>query len=435
MKTVPTIRLADTTDAAALPDLPEEIQLAMTDIAGAAREGLLAMSVAAGLAVMQAMFEAEIAEVCGPKGKHDAKRAAVRHGAGRGSVTLGGRRVAVPRPRARTVDEHEVPLTSYTHFAAEDVLTQVVMERMLAGVATRRHARTAEPVGIQVAREAKSTSRSAISRRFVRQTETALAELMARDLAGEDIKVLMVDGEHLAERCVVVALAITADGTKKPVGLWDGSTENKTVVRALLADLVSRGLTFDDGLLVVCDGAKALSAAVREVFGAKAAIQRCTLHKRRNIADHLPDKDKAWVDAKLVKAFGHPDPEQGLCNAKSLAAQLEKNYPSAAASLREGLEEMFTVARLGIDGRLAKTLTTSNPVESMISIARTTDRNVTRWRDGQMVLRWTAAGMLNAERSFRRIKGHKQMPQLVNALRRHAHPETGVDTEPVGTAA
>lgn len=433
MKTVPTIRIADTADAVVLPDLPEEIALALSDIAGAAREGLLAMSVAAGMAVMQALFEAEIAEVAGPKGKHDPNRAAVRHGTGRGSVTLGGRRVAVDRPRARTLDGHEVALASYTHFAAEDVLTRVVMERMLAGVATRRHARVAEPVGTGVDKEAKSTSRSAISRRFVKQTETALAQLMARDLTGEDIKVLMLDGEHMAERCVVVALAITADGTKKPVGLWDGSTENKTVVRSLLADLVERGLTVDDGLLVVIDGAKALSAAVREVFGAKAAIQRCTLHKRRNVADHLPDKEQAWVDAKLIKAFAHPDPDTGLANAKSLAAQLDKSYPSAAASLREGLEEMFTVARLGIDGRLAKTLTTSNPIESMISIARTTNRNVTRWRDGQMVLRWTAAGMLNAERSFRRIKGYKQMPQLVDALRRHANPNTG--TETVGAAA
>ena len=434
MKTVPTIRVADTTDAVVLPDLPQEIQLALTDIAVAAREGLLAMSVAAGMAVMAAMFEAEITEIAGPKGKHNPERVAVRHGAEKGSVTLGGRRVAVTRPRARTVDGHEVPLQSYVHFAAEDLLAQVVMERMLAGVATRRHARAAEPVG-EAAGKQKSTSKSAISRRFVKLTETALAELMARDLSGEDIKVLMIDGEHLAERCVVVALAITADGTKKPVGLWDGSTENKTVVRALLADLVERGMNVDDGLLVVCDGAKALAAGVRAVFGDKALIQRCTLHKRRNIADHLPDKDKAWVDAKLVKAFGHPDPEQGLRNAKQLAAQLDKSYPGAAASLREGLEEMFTVARLGIDGRLAKTLTTSNPVESMISIARTTNRNVTRWRDGQMVLRWTAAGMLNAERSFRRIKGFKQMSRLVDALRRHAHPETTADTETVGAAA
>jgi transposase-like protein len=328
-----------------------------------------------------------------------------------------------------------VSLSSYAHFAAEDVLTRVVMERMLAGVATRRHARTGEPVGEQVSGTQKATSRSAISRRFVQQTETALAELMARDLAGEDIRVLMLDGEHLAERCVVVALAITADGTKKPVGLWEGSTENKTVVRALLADLVDRGLCFDDGLLVVLDGAKALSAAVREVFGAKALIQRCTLHKRRNVADHLPDKEQAWVDAKLVKAFVHPDPDQGLRRAKDLAGLLAHSHPGAAASLLEGLEEMFTVARLGVDGRLAKTLTTSNPVESMISIARSTNRNVTRWRDGQMVLRWTAAGMLNAERSFRRIKGYKQMPQLVDALRRHAHPDAAQAAETVGAAA
>ena len=327
MRTVPTVRLAETTDAAVLPDLPEEIVLALTDIAGAAREGLLAMSVAAGMAVMRALFEAEIAEVVGPKGKHDPNRAAVRHGGGRGSVTLGGRRVSVDRPRARTCDGHEVPLACYTHFATEDVLTAVVMERMLAGVATRRHARVAEPVGTVVDKETKATSRSAISRRFVKQTETALAELMARDLVGEDIKVLMLDGEHMAERCVVVALAITADGTKKPVGLWDGSTENKTVVRSLLADLVERGLRFDDGLLVVVDGAKALAAAVREVFGAKAIIQRCTLHKRRNVAEHLPDKDKQWVDAKLVKAFGHADPDTGLANAKKLAAQLDKSYP------------------------------------------------------------------------------------------------------------
>ena len=210
MKTLPTVRLADASNAAGLPDLPEEIQLAMSDIAGAAREGLLAMSVAAGMAVMQAMFEAEIAEVAGPKGKHYRNRIAVRHGSGRGSVTLGGRRVPVSRPRARTLDGREVPLSSYTHFAADDLLTEVVMERMLAGVATRRHARIAEPVGAQVGEEAKSTSRSAISRRFIRQTETALAELMSRDLSELDIKVLMLDGEHLAERCVVVALAIAA---------------------------------------------------------------------------------------------------------------------------------------------------------------------------------------------------------------------------------
>jgi transposase-like protein len=400
-----------------------------------AREGLLAMSVAAGMAVMQAMFDAEVAAACGPKGRHDPDRAAVRHGSEQGSVVLGGRRVPVTRPRARTVDGHEVPLSAYRLFAAEDQLTQVVMERMLAGLATRRHVAAAEPVGGDVEASASATSRSAVSRRFVAQTKTALAELLARDLTGLDVKVLMVDGEHIADHCCVVALAITADGTKVPVGLWEGSTENKTVVRHLLADLVGRGLDAEDGLLVVIDGAKALSAAVTAVFGAKAAIQRCSVHKRRNVAEHLPDSERDWVDAKLVRALANPDAAVGLRDAKALATALERKHPGAAASLREGLPELFTVARLGITGTLAKTLTSSNPIESMISIARTTNRNVTRWRDGQMVLRWTAAGMQNAQRSFRRVKGYKQMPQLIAALRRHAHPTPARQPETVGAAA
>ncbi len=437
MKTVPrNVQVVAHDELPDLGDLPEALSVALAGIVGVAKEGLLALSVATGLSVMHAMFEAEVTAVAGPKGKHDPARTAVRHGAGKGSVTLGGRRVPVTRPRARTLEGHEVPLASYGHFAADDVLQQVVLERMLAGVATRRHARIAEPVGKAVSAGARSTGRSAVSRQFVKQTETALAELLARDLSGKDIKVLMLDGEHLADTCVIVALAITADGQKFPVGLWDGASENKTVVTAMLADLVSRGLSADDGLLVVMDGAKALAAAVNEVFGSKAAVQRCTLHKRRNVADHLPDKEKAWVDAKLVKTFNHPDPEAGLKNARHLAGLLDKTYPGAANSLREGLEQMFTVSRLGIDGRLAKTLVTSNPVESMISIARTTNRNVTRWRDGHMVLRWTAARMLNAERSFRRIKGYKQMPDLVAALHRHAHPDTTAQTpETVGAAA
>jgi transposase-like protein len=292
-------------------DLPAEVRLALSDIAASARDGLLAMSVAAGMAVMRAMFDAEVTAACGAKGKHDPGRTAVRHGTGDGSVVLGGRRVPVVRPRVRTVGGHEVPLAAYRLFAADDLLSRVVMERVLAGVASRGQVRVGEPVGAEVAAVATGTSKSAISRRFVAQTRTALAELLSRDLSTLDIKVLMVDGEHLAQRCCVIALAITADGTKVPVGLWDGATENKTVVRALLADLVSRGLDATDGLLVVLDGAKALSAAVGEVFGASALIQRCTLHKRRNVAEHLPEKEKPWVDAKLVKAFTHPDPQQG----------------------------------------------------------------------------------------------------------------------------
>jgi transposase-like protein len=387
------------------------------------------------MAVMQAMFDAEIAAACGPRGKHDPDRAAVRHGAGRGSVVVGGRRVPVARPRARTTDGGEVPLVSYRLFAAEDQLTAVVMERMLAGLATRGHVAAGEPVGAAVQEQATATSRSAVSRRFIAATKTALAQLLAWDLTPLNVKVLMVDGVHLAEHLVVVALAITADGTKVPVGLWEGSTENATVVKALPADLVARGLDATDGLLIVIDGAKALSTAVRAVFGVSAAIQRCTVHKRRNVADHLPEDQRGWVDTKLGKIFANPDPAAGLRDAKALATALARKHPGAAASLREGLEEMFTVTRLGIAGTLARTLITSNPIESMISIARTTNRNVTHWRDGQMVLRWTAAGLLNAQRSFRRVRGYKQMPQLVAALHRHAHPNTAHQPETVGAAA
>jgi putative transposase len=416
--------LADGEDAAHLAELPDELRLAMTDIISSAKEGLLAMSVVVGLRVMAELLEAELVAKVGPKHTKQPGRAARRHGSAPGSVVLGGRRVPVDRPRARTIDGREVTLDTYAAFATDDLLGQVVLERMLAGLATRRHRAAGEPVGAAVQAEARATSKSAVSRRFVAQTAKALEELLGRDLSDLKVAVLMVDGITVAEHCCVVALAILADGTKLPVGLWLGSTENTTVVTHLLADLVDRGLDASGGLLVVIDGAKALARAVRKVFGQAALIQRCTIHKRRNVSDHLPEVERSRVDAKLARAFADPDPDAGLRAARELARALQGRHPGAAASLREGLEEMFTVHRLGLSQRLAQTLTSTNPVESMISIARTTMRNVKRWKDGQMVCRWTAAGMLNAARSFRRVKGCKDMPTLVIALARHAEEVT-----------
>ncbi|SRR5712692_7512604 len=424
MKNVPAVRLVERDDAAELPELGEELRVALAEIAGAAREGLLAMSVGVGLRVMAEMMEVEVTGRVGAKHAKRVEREASRHGSAPGSVVLGGRRVKVSRPRARSRDGEELQLETYTTFAADDLLSEVVMERMLAGLATRRHRAANEPVGEAVEAEASSTSRSAVSRRFIAGTSRALEELMSRDLAELDAAVLMVDGVTFAEACCVVALTITADGTKVPVGLWLGDTENKTVVTALLADLVGRGLDASDGLLVVIDGAKALAAGVRKVFGDQALVQRCTLHKRRNVADHLPKDQAAWVDRKLAKAFANPDADAGLRAAKDLAHSLEREHPDAAASLREGLAEMFTVRRLGVGDRLARTLTSTNPIESMISIGRSTARNVKRWRDGTMIKRWCAAGMVNAQRSFRRVKGCKDMPVLVAALRRHVNAVT-----------
>jgi putative transposase len=242
---------------------------------------------------------------------------------------------------------------------------------------------------------------------------------MARDLSELAVAAMMIDGVMFAGQCCVVALAICTDGTKVPVGLWLGDTENKTIVTHLLADLSGRGLDASGGMLFVLDGSKALAAGVKKVFGDAALIQRCTLHKRRNVTDHLPKDQQRFVDAKLAKAFNDRDPVAGLRAAKDLAKALEDRHPDAAASLREGLEDMFTVRRLGLSDRLARTLTNTNAIESMISITRSTSANVKRWRDGKMIKRWVAAGMLNAERSFRRVKGCKDMPTLVAALARH----------------
>ncbi len=419
MKNVSTLRVVGDDDATTvLPALSAELQLAFADVAELAREGLLAMSVAVGLRVMSEMMEAEVTDQVGLKHAKLPERTAVRHTAAGGSVVLGGRRVPVSRPRARTTDGTEVQLATYATFANDDLLTEVVMERMLAGVATRRHRAVAEPVGEAVTATSKSTSRSAVSRRFKTATAKALEELMARDLSELRVAAMMIDGVFFAGQCCVVALAICADGTKVPVGLWLGDTENKTVVTHLLADLSARGLDATGGILFVLDGSKALAAGVRKVFGAHALIQRCTLHKRRNVTDHLARDERPFVDRKLARAFNNPDPVAGLAAAKELARLLEDRHPDAAASLREGLDDMFTVRRLGLSERLCRTLTNTNTIESMISVARTTTRNVKRWRDGKMIKRWVAAGMLNAERSFRRIKGAKDMPTLLAALAR-----------------
>jgi putative transposase len=423
-KNVAALRLVDRDEASELPVLSEGLLLAFTEIAGAAREGLLAMSVAVGLRVMAEMMEDELSSKVGVKHAKLADRTASRHGRAAGSVVLGGRRVTVTRPRARSSEGGEVALDTYGAFADDDLLAGVVMERMLAGVATRRHRAANEPVGAAVEADAHSTSKSSVSRRFVAKTKAALDALMARDLSELAVAVLMVDGVHFAEHCCVVALAICADGTKVPVGLWLGDTENKTVVTHLLADLVDRGLSADGGLLVVIDGAKALAGGVRRVFGELAVIQRCTLHKRRNVGDHLPPSERGWVDQRLAKAFNHADVDAGLRGARDLARQLETRWPDAAASLREGLDDMFTVRRLGVSDRLAKTLTSTNPIESMISVGRTTTGNVKRWRERTMVKRWAAAGMLNAQRGFRRIRGCKDMPTLTAALARHAETVT-----------
>lgn len=401
--------------------LPESLAVPLGQIAWSAREGLLALSVEVGLATVVTMMEAELTERIGRKhAKIPAgERGGNWWGTAASSVVIGGRKVALERPRGRSVDGAELDLETWAAFSDESLLTEVVLERMWAGLATRRHARAAEPVGAAVDAASSATSKSAVSRRWVQGTQKALDELLSRDLSDLEVAVMMLDGVIFAEHCCVAALAITRDGAKVPVGLWLGDTENKTVVKALLADLVARGLDASAGMLFVLDGAKALAAGVRDVFGDQALVQRCTLHKRRNVRDHLPKDVGERVDRRLGAAFADADWHAGHQAALKLAGELERQWPDAAASLREGLDDMFCVRRLGIDGTLARTLTTTNAIESMISTARDVTRNVKRWRDGRMVKRWCAAGMREAQRRFRRLKGHEQMGRLVAALEAH----------------
>ena len=422
-KKVAVVSVADAEEAARLADLPLEATVALAEVSGAIKDGLLAFASATGLVVMHQMMAAELTEAIGEKhAKIPApERVGNWHGDTKGSVVLGGRRVTAERPRGRTT-EGEIALDTWKAFSSADLLNSLVVERMLAGVATRRHADVAEPIGEELEERSKSMSKSAISRRFVAATTKAMGELMARNLSDLDVAVLMIDGLDVAGSCAVVALVITADGTKVPVGLWLGDTENKTVVTALLADLVARGLDVSSGVLCVIDGAKALAAGIKKVFGDAASVQRCVLHKRRNIEGYLPKELAGVVDKRLALIFAQPDAAKGLAAAKDLAKELEADHPDAAASLREGLDDMFTVRRLGVGGTLAATLTTTNCIESMISIAKRTTRRVTKWKDGSMKKRWVAAGMLEAERSFRRVRGHKDMAKLVAALGREVTP-------------
>jgi putative transposase len=388
---------------------------------GAAKEGLLALSVGVGLGVLSELMEEEVDDVVGPKGKWNAERTAVRHGHEAGEVTLGGRRVEVQRPRVRTADgETEVPLVTYQHFADRDPLARVVLERMLAGVSTRRYRRTQEPVGEEVETRARSTSKSAVSRTFVERTREALGELMARQLGDLRLAVMMLDGLGLKGRMMIVALGITTEGVKIPLGLWEGSTENATVATALLSDLVERGLDPEQGMLFVLDGSKALRKAVRSVFG-EVPVQRCVRHKERNVMQHLPERDRPPIKARLRKAWAETDYARALEQLQRLADELEHTHPGAAGSLREGMEETLTVIRLGIRGKLKRTLESTNPAESMIDTVRTTQRNVKNWSSGEMGLRWTAAGMLEAEKQFRKVIGYTDLPRLAVAIERRLH--------------
>jgi len=405
--------------------IPEWVSVAMGEIAENMHEGLVALAVGAGLQVMQALMEADVTALAGPRGKHDATRTAVRRGRERGSVTLGGRRVPITRPRVRAADgAGERAIASYELFSSTEILAKMAMEKMLAGLSTRRYPVGLEPVGDKITETSSATSKSAVSRKFVAMTETALAGLLSKELSGLDLVALMIDGVHFAESCCVVALGIDVDGVKHPLALVEGSTENATLVTELLVGLRERGLDVTRPMFVGLDGSKALRKAVVDVLD-HPVIQRCQLHKIRNVKDHLPQRLRSSVGRKMTDAYHADSALQAEAALLDLAKELDRTQPGAAASLREGLDETLTVLRLGVPPTLARTLRSTNAIESMISVCREHARNVKRWRDGQMALRWCAAGMVEAGKQFRRVNGHLHLPTLRAALERET-------AEPIG---
>jgi putative transposase len=311
---------------------------------------------------------------------------------------------------------------SYDLFSSTEILGRMAMARMLSGLSTRRYPDGLEPVGQRTERAATSTSKSAISRRFVAATETALAELLAAPLDGLDLVALMIDGVHFGDHLCVVALGIGIDGTKHPLALVEGCTENTTTVTELLVGLRERGLDTSRPIFVGIDGAKALRAAVIRVFD-HPLITRCQLHKIRNVGDKLPDHLAATVTKRMRRAYHAESALAAEAQLEALAKELERTHPGAATSLREGMAETLTVLRLGVPPTLARTLRSTNSIESMISIARTHSRNVKHWQNGQMALRWCAAGMVEAGKQFRRVNGHLHLPALRHALERHVPAE------------
>lgn len=400
--------------AAVLPEESPLRHLPLVDLLVDTKTELLELALRSGLKVFTTMLEEDRTAICGPRYAHEPDRPASRAGTVRSEVVLGGRKVAIQRPRVRTA-AGEVALPTFQTMAATDPLDRRVVEQMLVGVATRQYARSLEPLG--PAMTSRGTSKSAVSRRFVARTAAQLAAWQSAPLDGLDLMALLIDGVHVSDHCLIVALGITADGQKHALGLWDGSTENATVCQGLLANLQSRGLRTDRSLLVILDGSKALRKAVHAIFGQAALVQRCQVHKMRNILEYLSERQRPWARAILRRAYQSADAKTAQRLLLDLARRLESAYPSAAESVREGLDETLTVLTLKLSPRLRRSFATTNAAESLLSRTRHVKRNVKRWRGGQMMLRWVAAGILEAVKGFRRVKGYADMPMLVAALR------------------
>ena len=395
--------------------------LPMAEMVGWLRKGVGELVRQAGLQLMDLLMQEEVREVVGERSQRQAERTANRWGSERGYCVVMGQKVPIERPRVRTTDDQEVRLGSYEMFHRGEPLTETVWSKLMLGLSTRKYGQAVREFS-----EAYGLEKSAISEHFVEASREKLKAMMERRLDKTQLCALLIDATPFEGQQMVAALGIDEYGRKTILGVRQGATENATVVGELLADLVERGLDFTEPRLYILDGGKALTAAVKKHAGESAAIQRCQVHKRRNVLDHLTDEQKPGIAKKLNAAYALEDYGAAKQALNVLHRELMDLNPSAARSLGEGMEETLTVHRLHLPIQLRKTMASTNVIESAFSIVERVCRNVKRWHGGDQRERWVGSGLLVAEKQFRRITGYKQIPVLIRELEAMTPAKTAV---------
>ena len=404
-------KVREISDGSVLLELP----LSVASVIESLPEVIRALAQEAGLLLMSAAMNAECEMIAGAKNSKNPLRAANWWGSDLGPVYYDKQKVLIDRPRLRSKNNKEIPLATYQAFGDPRGMRNSVMKNMILGISSRNYAESVESFV-----KGYGIKKSSVSRHFVKATAEQMREFMERDLGGLDLVAIFIDGIEFKGHLIVVALGLDKGGKKHVLGLWQGATENATICTSLLEDIARRGLNIEKDYLFVLDGSKALRSAVAKMFGTNVTVQRCQQHKRRNVLAHLPKEHQHSIDARISAAYKMADYDDAKKSLELTVRYLEKLNPSAAASLREGLEETLTVHKLEVAGLLRKTLQTTNPIESCFSVSRTITGRVKRWRGDDMVQRWAVSSLLRAEKNFRRIKGYREIPKLIAALQQRS---------------
>ncbi len=385
-----------------------QIDLPMLEVILQTKAEVEALSAQAGLKIIHHFLEQEIEQRCGPHGQ----QSAYRHGSQPGYVVFAGRKVCIDKPRVRAQGK-EMTLKSYRAFQQDGRMQRAVARKLTHQVSTRNYA-----AAIDECLEGYGIDKSSVSRQWKAVTEAELQKLVQRPVPAE-LVALLIDGQYFRKECLIVALGIDKKAQKHVLGLWQGATENSTLVRELLADLRERGLNTEAAMLVVIDGAKALYKGVRDIFGERALVQRCRVHKLRNVLEHLPREKRAQAAWRLRGAWAKGTSEEAFKELRACVKWLDTISPSAARSLEEGLDDTLTITRLGLHEFLVRTFSSTNLIESCFARTQSWTSRVKRWRGAKMVLRWGAAALLFAEKGFRKVRGYHHMHQLIQALQTH----------------